>query len=84
MQQAGNVPPVNNTIEQMMNEGMFRSFLQFMQNQTRETRVQNTGGNDSNSRVVTAKQFKELGPPEFKGKPDPIMAETWVKQITKI
>ncbi|HEX7902506.1 MAG TPA: hypothetical protein VF487_01415 [Chitinophagaceae bacterium] len=84
VQQAGNVPPVNNTNEQMMNDGMFRSFFQFMQNQTRESRVQNTGGNDSNSRFVTAKQFKELGPPEFKEKPDPIMAETWVKQITKI
>jgi len=84
VQQEGNIPPVNNVTEQTMNDGMFRSFLQFMQNQTRETRVQNTGGNDNNARFVTAKQFKELGPPEFKGKPDPIMAETWVKQITKI
>ena len=62
----------------MISDGMFRSFLQFMQNQKRETRVHNIGGNN-NSRLVTAKQFKELGPPEFQGKPDPIKAETWVK-----
>ena len=67
VQQEGNIPHVNNTPEQMMNDGMFRSFLQFMQNQTRETRAQNTGGNVSNARLVTAKQFKELGPPEFIG-----------------
>ena len=39
---------------------------------------------NGNARMVTAKQFKELGPPEFHGKPDPLKAEAWLKQITKI
>lgn len=77
--QEGNNPQVKNNTNKMMNNRMFRSFLQFIQHQVRETPVQNTGGNTGNSRMVTAKQFKELGPPEFLGKPEPLKAETWIK-----
>ena len=66
----------------MMNDGFFRNFMQFMQNPIMGIPV--NGGNAGNARTVTVKQFKELGPPEFHGKPDPLQAEAWVKQITKI
>ncbi|MBG9689342.1 hypothetical protein ABD91_00070, partial [Lysinibacillus sphaericus] len=68
----------------MMNDQMFRGFMQFMQQQVKAAPVHNVGGNTGNSQAVTAKQFKELGPPEFKGEPKPLVAETWIKQITKI
>ena len=82
--QEGDNPHANNNTDQMMNDGMFRGFMQFMQQQARATPVQNVGGNTENSRAVTTKQFKELGPPEFKGEPKPLLAEAWIKQITKI
>ena len=84
VQQEDNNPQVNNNTDQMMNDGMLRGFMQFMQHQVRETPVQNVGGNSGNSRMVTAKQFKELKPPEFIREPKPLKAETWIKQITKI
>ena len=34
-------------------------------------------------RVTTFKDFKSVGPPEFKGTTDPIEAQTWVKEIEK-
>ena len=77
--QEGDNPHANNNTDQMMNDGMFRGFMQFMQHQTRAAPVQNAGGNTGNSRTVTAKKFKELGPPEFIGEPKPLKAETWIK-----
>lgn len=49
VQQAGNVPPVNNTTEQTMNDEIFRSFLRFMQNQTKEIFVQNIRRKNGNA-----------------------------------
>ena len=57
--------------------------LQFMQNQAQHTPPQNVAGNNG-IRYVTVKQFRELGPPEFLGKPDPLKAEAWIKHVEKI
>lgn len=35
------------------------------------------------ARTTTFKEFKSIGPPEFKGTTDPIEAQTWVKEIEK-
>jgi len=84
VQQEDNNPHVNNNTDQLTNDDTFRRFLEFMQHQAKVAPVQNVGGNNGNPRLVTAKQFKELGPPEFLEKPEPLKAETWLKQITKI
>ena len=33
--------------------------------------------------VTTFKDFKSVGPPEFTGTTDPIVAQTWIKEIEK-
>ena len=53
--QEGDNPHANNNTDQMLNDGLFRGFMQFMQQQARATPVQNIGGNTENSRAVTAK-----------------------------
>ena len=35
------------------------------------------------ARTTTFKEFKSVGPPEFKGTTDPMEAQTWVKEIEK-
>lgn len=55
-----------------------------MQNLVRGTFVHNTGGNAYNAQMVTVKQYKELGPPKFFGKPDPLKIEASINQMTKI
>ena len=30
------------------------------------------------------KQFKDMGPPEFRGVPDPTKADSWIREIEKI
>ena len=71
----------NNAAGNANYDGFFKNFMQFKQNQVRENPVNNF---DGNARMVTAKQFKELGTPEFHEKPDPLKVEAWLKQITKI
>ena len=88
--EAMNNPAVNsgnNAANQENYDGFFRNFMQFMQNEVRRNPVNNPGGNIGNvgnARMVTVKQFKEMGPPEFFGNPDPLKAEAWLKQVTKI
>ena len=54
--------------------------LQFMQNQTQHTPPQNVAGN----RYVTVKQFREIRPPKFLEKVNPLKAEAWIEHMDKI
>lgn len=39
--------------------------------------------NQPAERLANFKDFKAVGPPEFKGTTDPIEAQTWVKEMEK-
>ena len=40
-------------------------------------------GNQAGNQLANFKDFKAVGPPEFRGTADPIEAQTWVKEIEK-
>ncbi|GKV43664.1 hypothetical protein SLEP1_g50928 [Rubroshorea leprosula] len=67
-------------------------FRDYLQHQNNNNAPQNTGGNsqqtvdsrEGNEQLTLVKQFQNMNPPNFKGVPDPDVAESWVKKLKKM